>query len=62
MLKMCPISWEAIVATNATDEPVSCVKPAETLPLHIAPIGANPMVLPSKSMPLYTAQLKAMHA
>ena len=49
---MCPISWAAVLATDAVDPPVSCVKPAEILPLHITPTGASPMVDPAKSIPL----------
>ena len=52
MLKMCPNSWAAVLDTDAKDIPVSCTKPAEILPLHIEPIEARPVMLPSKSMPL----------
>ena len=55
MLRICPTSWAAILAKNATDEPVSDAKPDEYLPKHIIPIVAMPRVPPFNLIPLCNA-------
>ena len=51
MSKICPSSCAAIAPTSATEDLVSCVTPLEN-EVHMVPIGAMPIVWPSKSIPL----------